>query len=385
MAFARWIGISVCRATTLKRRRCNFLGGAPASPVARLSLPLRSSNSRFTRGLLRELVVFSAAIMVSGCARSTPITSPPTIARDEKGIVIVAAGDISCDPASSHFNQGKGTANRCRMLATSEVAISLKPAAVLLLGDTQYEKGELAAFEKSWAHNWGRKELREISYPAVGNHEYKTKGASGYFDYFGSRAGERDKGYYSFNLGTWHLVALNSAGHNGCRPVPCAEGSQQVKWLQKDLEQNDSACTLAFWHRPLFTSGLHSNARDLRPFWTHLYENRADVILNGHSHQYERYSRQRPDGQPDPERGIMQFVVGTGGKNLKGFVRKQRNSEVRNSSSYGVLRMELREKSYAWEFISDGGNVLDSGSAECHPKRLKGIANEERYETPRTQ
>jgi hypothetical protein len=254
------------------------------------------------------------------------------------------------------------------MLATSDLAIRLKPAAVLLLGDTQYEVGALKAFQESWANNWGRRELADVSYPSVGNHEYKTKDASGYFDYFGSRAGERNKGYYSFDLGTWHVIALNSAGFSGCRPVPCAEGSEQDTWLKKDLEANRSKCTVAFWHRPLFTSGLHSNTRDVRPFWRRLYEHHADLILNGHSHQYERYAPQNPDGVLDEKSGLRQFVVGTGGKNLKGFVRKQRNSVVRNSSTFGILKLDLMETSYSWAFISEHGEIMDSGTDQCHSK-----------------
>jgi len=282
---------------------------------------------------------------------------------------VVAAGDISCDPKSSHYNQGRGTGRHCRMLATADLVAGLKPAAVLLLGDTQYEKGALDAYRESWVNHWGRKELRDITYPSVGNHEYKTKDASGYFDYFGPRAGERGKGYYSFNLGTWHIVALNSGGNDRCRPLSCDQGSDQETWLREDLEKNTSSCTLAFWHRPLFTSGIHRDAAEVKPFWRDLYEASADLVLNGHSHHYERFSPQSPDGLPDAQRGITQFVVGTGGKNLKGFWRKQRNSMVRNSKAFGVLKLELGQKGYAWEFISDGGQVLDSGTGQCHPKR----------------
>lgn len=286
-------------------------------------------------------------------------------------MVVIAAGDISCDPNSAKYNQGNGTANYCHMKATSDLAVSLKPAAVLLLGDSQYEKGTLDAFQKAWVQNWGRKELRDITYPATGNHEYQTPGASGYFDFFGARAGERGKGYYSFNLGGWHIVALNSGGNDRCKPVSCAEGGDQEAWLREDLEENTSECTLAFWHRPLFTSGRHRNATETRPFWRDLYEARADLVLNGHSHHYERFSPQSPDGVSDPERGIVQFVVGTGGKNLKGFWPRQSNSVFQNSKTFGVLKLELKHKSYLWEFISEGGTVLDRGSGQCHAKRKR--------------
>lgn len=311
-------------------------------------------------------------VLFAGCAhdaRANRVPAPSALAPGVEGIIVVAAGDISCDPDSSKFNQGRGTAHHCHMLATSDLAVSLKPAAVLVLGDNQYENGALDAYNKSWANNWGRKELKDITYPSVGNHEYHTPGASGYFDYFGSRAGERDKGYYSFNLGTWHIIALNTGSNDKCKPLSCDQGSAQEKWLQQDLAKNTSSCTLAFWHRPLFTSGLHRGAVETKAFWGDLYQAKADLILNGHSHQYERFLPQDPDGNANPERGIIQFVVGTGGKNLKGFWRNKQNSVVRNSSSYGVLKLDLRDKSYVWDFISEDGRVLDSGSGLCHAKQ----------------
>jgi hypothetical protein len=297
-------------------------------------------------------------------ASSQPSASPGT-----KGIVVVAAGDFACDPASPSFNQGRGVALECHMLATSDLAISLKPAAVFILGDSQYESGAADAFQKSWVYSWGGKELRDITYPAVGNHEYQTKDASGYFDFFGARAGDRGKGYYSLNLGTWHIVALNTGGNDRCKPISCAKGSDQEKWLREDLQRNSSSCTLAFWHRPLVTSGLHRNATEVKPFWRDLYNANADLILNGHSHHYERFAAQNPDAVADPELGITQFIVGTGGRNLKSFWRKQTNSLVRMGKSFGVLKLELLEKSYTWEFISEHGQVLDNGSGQCHPKR----------------
>ena len=203
-----------------------------------------------------------------------------------------------------------------------------------------------------------------------------TLGASGYINFFGTRAGERGKGYYSFNLGTWHIVALNSGGNDRCKPVSCEEGDEQEAWLRKDLEESVSDCTLAFWHRPLFTSGLHRNASETRTFWHDLYAVNADIVLNGHSHHYERFLPQSPDGVYDPERGITQFVVGTGGKNLRRFWRTQRNSVVRNSKSFGVLKLELKEKSYMWEFVSENGQVLDSGAGQCHPKRQRVTTKE---------
>jgi len=211
-------------------------------------------------------------VLLAGCNRNTRVTNVPPPPGPPKAIVVVAVGDISCDPASKFYNQGNGTAKKCHMLATSSLAISIKPEAALLLGDTQYDTGSPSAFEQSYAKTWGRKELKDISYPSIGNHEYRTKHASGYFDYFGARAGDQRKGYYSFDLGTWHLIALNSGGDDACRPVSCDAGSDQERWLHDDLAQTTSACTLAFWHRPLFSSGELRESIEVRPLWRDLYD-----------------------------------------------------------------------------------------------------------------
>lgn len=347
----------------------------------RVPVNLRDSSSRQSTkaqmktelqqyGLTLLLLLLPPLLLLTGCARNTRVAHLPAPPEPPKAILAVAVGDISCDPEASQYKAGLGTAKKCHMLGTSSLAISLKPDAVFLLGDNQYEKGNLKAYEQSYAKSWGRKELMDISYPSIGNHEYNTEDASGYFDYFGPRAGERGKGYYSFNLGTWHLVALNSGGNDACKPVACDQGSEQEKWLRKDLASNTSACTLAFWHRPLFTSGLQRDSVEVRPFWQDLYEANADVVLNGHVHHYERFSPQNPGGTSDPEHGITQFTVGTGGRDLKGFFPVQANSQVRLSEAFGVLKLELGQNSYVWEFISEDGKVLDSGTGQCHAKRL---------------
>ncbi len=312
-------------------------------------------------------------VLLVGCAHNTRLAKLPAPPPEPpRAIVVVAVGDISCDPEGSQYKAGLGTAKKCHMLGTSNLAISLKPDAALLLGDNQYEKGNLDAYEQSYSKSWGRKELKDISYPSIGNHEYNTEGASGYFDYFGASAGERGKGYYSFNLGTWHLVALNSGGNDACKPVPCEQGSEQEMWLRKDLASNTSSCILAFWHRPIFTSGLRRDSVEVRPFWQDLYEFNADIVLNGHVHHYERFLPQNPDGAADPEHGITQFTVGTGGRDLKGFFPVQENSEIRLSDTFGILKLELGPKSYVWEFISESGQIRDSGTEQCHVKRPAG-------------
>jgi acid phosphatase type 7 len=329
-----------------------------------MQMPTTAKLTGDVSSVFGSILCFSFLIAYFAVAAQAESNAQPA----SSGIVVVTAGDISCSPHSSQFNNGRGTKRHCHMMATSDLAISLKPAAVLTLGDNQYEDGALDAYQQAWANNWGRPELKDITYPSIGNHEYHTLGASGYFDYFGSRAGERNKGYYSFNLGTWHLIALNTGSNDKCKPLSCDENSGQEKWLREDLQKNSSACTLAYWHRPLFTSGLHRGATETRAFWRDLYNAHADLVLNGHSHQYERFAAQNPDGLADSDHGLVQFVIGTGGKNLKGFWRQKANSLVRNSNSYGVLKLELQEKSYNWAFISEDGKVLDSGSGECHAK-----------------
>jgi hypothetical protein len=202
-------------------------------------------------------------------------------------------------------------------------------------------------------------------HPSPGNHDYLTeKNAASYFDYFGQAAGEPGKGYYSYDLGDWHIVALNSNCLNidGCGP-----SSPQVEWLKADLEAHPAACTLAYWHHPRWTSGLAENSFWLDAFWQVLYEHGAEIVVSGHDHDYERFAPQNPQGEADPENGIRQFVVGTGGAGQRPFLGAQPNSEVRNSGEFGVLKLTLYPDRYDWEFIPVEGAVFtDSGSTTCH-------------------
>jgi hypothetical protein len=287
--------------------------------------------------------------------------------------VIAAAGDIACDPASAGFAGGLGARGRCRQRDTSDLMLRMDLAAVLPLGDLQYERGTLDAFMGSFHPTWGR--LKSIMRPVVGNHEYRTPDAAGYFDYFngpGRRsgpAGPRDRGYYSYDLGEWHMVALNSQCAEPRRSPTaeaCAAGSAQEQWLRRDLAENPRACTLAYFHHPRFSSASEGASPVLRPVWQALYEAGVDVVLNGHAHVYERFAQQDPAGAPDPVRGIREFVVGTGGKSRPGFGPVFPNSEVR-SRSFGVLRMTLRPGGYEWEFVAGPGDPFaDAGAGTCH-------------------
>ena len=290
-------------------------------------------------------------------------TTAPASAADP---VIAAAGDIACNSTTP---TGSGSTARCHQRATSDLLVAGGLSAVLTLGDAQYQDGTLSSFNKSYHPTWGR--LKPITFPSAGNHEYKTAGAKGYFDYFNGAsfstgpAGDRDKGYYSFDVGTWHLIALNTS--DKCVPVACGKGSPQEQWLRADLAAHPASCTLAFWHHPRFNSGHSSNATYMQAIFQDLYDADADVVLSGHAHDYERFAPQNPAGKLDNARGIRQFVVGTGGAFFTALSTTKPNSEVRNASTYGVLMLTLHPNSYDWRFVPEAGkSFTDSGSQACH-------------------
>jgi acid phosphatase type 7 len=285
---------------------------------------------------------------------------------------IMAAGDISCDPTSSLYNGGAGSSSACAQRATSQLINGSGAAAVLALGDDQYGCGGFQAFMQAYDPTWGL--FKAITDPVPGNHEYVTSGgldcdttgqAGGYFQYFGGAAGQPGQGYYSFDVGSWHLIALNS----NCSAVGgCGAGSPQETWLKADLAAHQSTCTLAFWHYPRFSSGLSGTSfvASTSAFWNDLAAGGADVVLNGHDHDYERFAPQTPGGQASGS-GIREFIVGTGGKGHDNVVSERANSEVRNSTAFGVLRMTLHSSSYDWSFLpTPGGSFSDSGSTSCH-------------------
>lgn len=312
---------------------------------------------------LVTVVLLGVGLVVSGgCWVASQVQQTPSGRATGTDRAIAAAGDIACDPNSPFFNGGQGTATDCRMQATAKLLMKEKLAAVLPLGDLQYEVGSAIAFQKSYAPTWGQ--LKAISRPVVGNHEYNTPGAAAYYRYFGAAAGDPQRGYYSYNIGQWHLIALNS----NCSEVGgCGDRSPQMQWLKADLAAHPKQCTLAYWHHPRFSSGHHGNHSSTQAFWQTLYQAGADVILTGHDHHYERFAPQTPQGQLDQQRGIRQFVVGTGGKNHYELNETQANSQVRNADTYGVLKLTLHPTSYDWRFIPEpGGSFTDSGHSSCH-------------------
>jgi hypothetical protein len=239
---------------------------------------------------------------------------------------------------------------------TAALLGDLNPDAILALGDTQYERGAYSDFLASWDPAWGR--FKDKIYPVVGNHEYLTPDAAGYFDYFNGpevptgRAGDRGKGYYSFDLGAWHIVALNS---NCERIGGCFAGSPQEQWLRADLAAHATSCSLMFMHHPL------------RPLVQAFYEAGGELMLVGHSHFYERFMPQDPEGFADPVRGVREIIVGTGGRNVYGFGPIWENSEVRGARTFGVLKVSLHPTSYEWQFVPlPGESFTDSGAQDCH-------------------
>jgi hypothetical protein len=289
----------------------------------------------------------------------------------------MAAGDIAC---------GKETPTNasCQQRQTSDLILQAHPDAVLALGDNQYECGLIADYEHYFDPTWGR--FKPLIHPAVGNHEYQVtttadgrcngapRGAPGYWTYFGDAAtplqpGCRVKcnGYYSYDIGAWHLVVLNS----NCSPVGgCDRGSRQAQWLTADLAAHPNTCTLVYMHHPRFSSGHHGDQDQSAYLWQIMYQAGVDVELSGHDHDYERFAPQTPQGTRDDAYGIREFVVGTGGKNLTepGSHGPLPTSQVFQHSTFGVLRLTLHADSYDWSFVPVPGDppFTDSGSGTCH-------------------
>lgn len=260
--------------------------------------------------------------------------------------VVLAAGDI----ANCSNDHDAATAS----------LIKAQTGTVLALGDTVYEKGSTKNYTECYDPTWGQ--FKDRTYPAIGNHEYETKSAAGYFSYFGSKAGTPGQGWYSFDVGAWHLIALNS----NCSKVGCDDSSTQMQWLQDDLTKHSNTCTLVYFHHPVYSSGFHGTTKALQPFWKTFVKNNVDLVLSGHDHDYERFAPQGNDGVSDPA-GVRQFVVGTGGRSLYPLIRNVPNSEISDASSYGVLKLTLHDKSYDWQFLpSENGTLVDSGTGECH-------------------
>jgi hypothetical protein len=382
-----------------------LLGGdlghaAPSSSAARaIELPpLHVSNSRLvgsvrilphtrgTRWRLRVDTRFLPTSPVRTKRFSSPFLAPgdhsaQAILLDKRGrriaastvqsmhvdAVVAAAGDIACDPANPGF---AGSGAECHQWQTAALLGLRHYSAIFTLGDEQYECGASNAFRQSYDLTWGR--YKSITHPAVGDHEYGTtklgcpKGtaAADYFAYFGAAAGPPAQGYYSFDLGGWHIVVLNA----NCDEIGgCGVGSPEEQWLAADLAAHPALCTAAYWHEPRFSSALTGDDVHVDAFWRDLYAAHAEIVLNGHAHVYERFAPQTPDAVAAPD-GITEFVVGVGGRSFAAL-RPQLEplSAVSEIGTYGILSLTLGQRGYSFRFVPEHGKTFtDSGSAACH-------------------
>jgi 3',5'-cyclic AMP phosphodiesterase CpdA len=258
-------------------------------------------------------------------------------------VVLIGAGDIA--------NSGSGDSQTAKLIA------AYPNATVFTAGDNAYSSGSSSNFSSYYAPTWGK--FKSRTRPAPGNHDYNTSGAKPYYSFFGSQAGPSGRGYYSYNYGDWHLISLNSN-------ISMAAGSAQDNWLKADLAANRTACTLAYWHHPRFSSGEHGSSTKSSAIWNTLYNAGAEIVLVGHDHDYERFAPMTSAGKLDNARGIREFVVGMGGTGHRSM-GKIANSVARNANTYGVLKLTLAPTSYQWEFIPvAGGTYKDSGSGTCH-------------------
>jgi hypothetical protein len=286
----------------------------------------------------------------SGSAGSASALPPAVSSTSANGdVVLVGAGDIA---DCADLSGATATANLIDAIAGT----------VFTAGDNAYEQGTAQQFRECYGPTWGR--FKDRTRPSPGNHEFHSSSAAPYFDYFGANAGDPKTGYYSYDLGAWHVIVLNSE----CVDVGgCQTGAAEEKWLRADLAVHPAACTISYWHKPLFSSGAkHGNDPEVKPFWQDLYQSKATLVINGHDHDYERFALQNPEGRADPNHGIREFVVGTGGKSHRGFATPLPTSEVRNADTYGVLKLTLHAHSYDWEFLPEAGKSFrDIGSGSC--------------------
>jgi len=291
---------------------------------------------------MRNSFVAVVLLLASAWASSAPQSADLVVP------VLVGAGDIArCDVDTVE--------------ATAKLLDTIS-GTVFTAGDNAYEKGSLDEYHRCYEPTWGRHKAR--TRPAPGNHEYRTDAAAGYFDYFGEVAGKRGEGWYSYDVGAWHVVVLNS----NCAAVGCGADSAQVTWLAADLAASSAKCTLAYWHHPRWGGGSRRPKPGVQAFWEVLYEKSADLVVNGHDHFYERTAPVDPKGVPDPARGIRQITAGTGGASLYRFKKPPLPiTEVRDDKTFGVLKLSLRPDGYDWQFVGvPGSSFADSGSAACH-------------------
>lgn len=327
-------------------------GAGPAGPesAARASPPSVPASSTLVPASPSPASAAAASPSAApgGTATLTPGPSGPA-STPEPPVVLVGAGDIArCD--------GTGDEATARLLTA-------QPGIVFTLGDNVYPSGTAAQLRDCYAPSWGRV-LDRTRFAVVGNHDYLTADAAPFRAYFGSAAVQDGRTWFAADLGAWHVIVLDA----NCDRVPggCGPGSPQLRWLRRDLAASDARCTLAMWHQPRFSSGLHGNDTAVAPFWNALYAAGAELVLNGHDHDYERFAPQDPSGHADPARGITEVVAGTGGGNLRPFAVRKPNSVARSHTSYGVVVLTLRADGWRLRFRSTDGSYSDTATGTCH-------------------
>ena len=323
----------------------------------------KGSARRLTRGAAWAALCLVALPACRAAERVIPDAPDAGVPRGDE-VTFVGAGDI-------------GDCSLPYATRTSELLDDV-PGGVFTLGDNAYPNGSLGDYLDCFEPTWGRHRGR--MHPTIGNHEYHVPHAGAYFAYFGARAGEPFEGRYSYDIGRWHVVSLNSNCYDG-RVINdidvnvtsadfggCSQDSPQAEWLRKDLARHPSACTIAMWHHPRFSSGYQGSFAGLAELWSILVDHGVDVVLSGHDHDYERFAPQLADGTRDDARGIREFIVGTGGADLRLLRDTEPNSEARQDTTHGVLRLTLRPDDYDWEFVSVPGEppFADKGTGRCH-------------------
>lgn len=349
-AATRFVTVRPARATLEAGRTLQLTASLKSGKQA--SFTWISSNPSVARvsstGLVTAVAPGSTTITATSGGRSgtstVTVTAPPS-PPSAGSAVLLAAGDISSCSSSGDE-------------ATASLLDGLQ-GTVATLGDNTYPDGTASQFANCYAPTWGRHRAR--TRPSPGNHDYHTSGGAEYYSYFGANAGPSGRGYYSYDLGGWHIVSLNSN-------VSMSAGSAQERWLRADLAASTKTCTLAYWHHPRFSSGTkHGDFSAAQPIWQALYDYKAEVVLSGHEHNYERFAPQSPSGAADPANGIRKFVVGTGGRShYDDLGTPKANSQVFNGTTFGVLQLTLGSASYSWRFIPVAGqSFTDSGTGSC--------------------